>query len=335
MSHFVVLVIGENWEEQLAPYQENNMGDCPREYMVFHNAEPEYREQWENEEIDMVIAPDGRILHTWDKEFTKLDSTSARAMRDNVLSTGHSTYMQVIPEGFKIEKVPFNKVYPTFDQFMRDWARCGYSPEQGAYGYWMNPNAKWDWYELGGRWTGFFTLKEGRVGSLGSPGLMTPPAEVGTADQAKNGDIDWEAMREEAGVEGGKHWDKFWNVARNLAPVSWRGMLKKHEGNIDVARKEYHNHPSVRALNSANIYPGEDAWEKYGNDRQAYVEKCKKRAFATFAVVKDGIWHEQGEMLMFGIVENEKNEDMWIIEWDELVGTTPDDTLFTIVDCHI
>ena len=35
MSHFAVLVIGSNPEALLAPYQENNMGDCPAEYLKF------------------------------------------------------------------------------------------------------------------------------------------------------------------------------------------------------------------------------------------------------------------------------------------------------------
>ena len=37
MSHFTVMVIGDNPEEQLAPYQENNMGDCPQEYLEFND----------------------------------------------------------------------------------------------------------------------------------------------------------------------------------------------------------------------------------------------------------------------------------------------------------
>lgn len=45
MSHFTVGVItkGKPSESQieilLAPYQENNMGDCPKKYMQFVNAE--------------------------------------------------------------------------------------------------------------------------------------------------------------------------------------------------------------------------------------------------------------------------------------------------------
>jgi len=35
MSHFTVLVIGKDVEEKLAPFQENNMDDCPKEYLKF------------------------------------------------------------------------------------------------------------------------------------------------------------------------------------------------------------------------------------------------------------------------------------------------------------
>lgn len=29
-------------------------------------------------------------------------------------------------------------------------------PVMGKRGYWQNPNAKWDWYQIGGRWSGYF-----------------------------------------------------------------------------------------------------------------------------------------------------------------------------------
>lgn len=34
--HFSIIVAGDNYEEQLAPFQENNMGDCPNEYLEFY-----------------------------------------------------------------------------------------------------------------------------------------------------------------------------------------------------------------------------------------------------------------------------------------------------------
>ena len=62
----------------------------------------------------------------------------------------------------------------------------------------LGTNPKWDWYQLGGRWTGFFKLKEGREGALGSPGILTEPAEDGWVDGALKGDIDFEGMRDAA-----------------------------------------------------------------------------------------------------------------------------------------
>lgn len=33
--------------------------------------------------------------------------------------------------------------------------------EDDGYEYWYNPNGKWDWYQVGGRWTGSIKLKDG------------------------------------------------------------------------------------------------------------------------------------------------------------------------------
>lgn len=50
-----------------------------------------------------------------------------------------------------------------------------------------NPNSKWDWYQLGGRWSGFFKLKAGKEGICGE---LAEPAKEGTCDQALKGDIE-------------------------------------------------------------------------------------------------------------------------------------------------
>lgn len=35
-----------------------------------------------------------------------------------------------------------------------------YEKHENMYGYWKNPNSKWDWYQIGGRWRGFFPVKK-------------------------------------------------------------------------------------------------------------------------------------------------------------------------------
>lgn len=156
MSHFAVAVIvhdGGCLDDLLAPYQENNMGDCPRKYLEFVSVEEEYREQYETESTTKIKTPDGRLLWPWDEEF-RVSGT---------FGTGTDTHK--VPEGMGYEEkeIKLSELYPTFAAFMEDFA--GYEspdPETGKYGYWENPNAKWDWWQVGGRASNWFKTKDGQ-----------------------------------------------------------------------------------------------------------------------------------------------------------------------------
>lgn len=128
MSHFCVAVITDGTkgvEEMLAPYQENSMGDVPREYLRFYDAAETERESYEGGSGEFVRYKD-RLYGIHDKEFD-FD-------HGMVKSLPHVS-------------IPFTTLYPTIEEYLRDWG--GYEdvdPETGRYGYWENPNAKWDWW---------------------------------------------------------------------------------------------------------------------------------------------------------------------------------------------
>lgn len=71
MSHFTVAVITEGVpttekiEKALAPYQENNMGDCPKEYMEFHSLSKEYKDEYETGTTERVRLKDGTLVYPW------------------------------------------------------------------------------------------------------------------------------------------------------------------------------------------------------------------------------------------------------------------------------
>lgn len=146
--------------------------------------------------------------------------------------------------------------------------------EDGKYGYrsTYNPRARWDWYSLGGRWRGFFQVKEGvKVGYRGGRGdivvgnieLPAPRdnaegnveavtaqmsamlGETSTfgdaegdnmqarADLARKGDIDFEAMRTLAGADADALYDQFEKVTEGLpVPPTWE-QVRKNNGAID------------------------------------------------------------------------------------------------------
>lgn len=105
---------------------------------------------------------------------------------------------------------------------------------------------------------------------------------------------------------------------------------------IAEAREFYCDQSAVRALIKVNprVY-GFDLNDDLNDDRDAFVQKARDRAISTFAVVRDSKWFAKGEMGWWAAVHDEKQEGQWLREFNKLLDELPDDTLLTVVDCHI
>lgn len=55
----------------------------------------------------------------------------------------------------------------------------------------------------------------------------------------------------------------------------------------------------------------------------------------TFAILKDGLWFQRGEMLYWGIVADEKEEEIWRAQWKSLLENLEPNTPLTLIDAHI
>jgi hypothetical protein len=199
-----------------------------------------------------------------------------------------------------------------------------------------NPNKKWDWYELGGRWTGKFKLKlDATTGRLGRPGLMTDVGHIGTADQAIKRDIDFDGMRDEAGAKAGVTWDNAHRIIAGREFRSWDALREAHPGNIEAARAEYWAQPAIKDLDAAKLTGFHDDASQFLASREQYVQTARDAACATFAVLKDGTWYERGAMGWWGAVHDEKDRDEWNRQFTALLDSVHDFTLLSIYDCHI
>ena len=327
MSHFTVMVIGDDPECQLKPYQENNMGDCPKEFLTFHDVEDEYLKQYKTDSVEKVVMSDGRLLNTWDDSF--------KVKGPNLFDD-----KTIIPPNLKKKKVKFTKLFKTFEEYMNDW--CGFKSrdsKKNRYGYWENPNKKWDWYQLGGRWSGFFKLKANAI--------MTVKSEKpGWVDQAYKRDIDFVGMRNHVADEAAERYDRVARLLGGQIPtisLSWETFLKR-KGNIDTKRKQYHAQPALKAVEKVRQenLSSEDknclTWlnlEDYQSGRTEYIAKAMRDAISTFAVIKDGKWYERGEMGWWACVSNEKDKGEWTKEFEKLLNSISEDTMLSVFDCHI
>lgn len=75
---------------------------------------------------------------------------------------------------------------------IKEQEESAYIDKDGNMWSQWNENAKWDWYQVGGRWAGFFKIKDGAFGERGENGLMGANRSAEGADVVKVGDIDWE-----------------------------------------------------------------------------------------------------------------------------------------------
>ena len=186
MSHFIGLVFlrpDADLDETLAPFNEQD-----EEYMEFVDKTDEVNAEWEKlrdtcpsegtytetiDRTDMVNeiwdnAPDS-IEPEDEKEFWKpytkkdyptptdiakdkgYDIVPDESKRDGV------RFEQAVERKWEYE--PSKEKFPTIDKFAKDY--YGYRKVNGRYGYMSNPNAKYDWYSEGGRWSGYLTNSEG------------------------------------------------------------------------------------------------------------------------------------------------------------------------------
>lgn len=157
MSHFTVLVAARNREELealLLPYHEYECTGI-EEYLEWVDKTDEGRNLFENEMEPFVKLPGGEIRSKYDDAFYV--ETPPRS--DDPFRMKRSEFR--LPEGAEIvEMTRAEAGLETFEEFVQDY--YGAKPIPGKPGRWgrlTNPNAKWDGWQVGGRWTGTLRLK--------------------------------------------------------------------------------------------------------------------------------------------------------------------------------
>lgn len=386
MSHFTVLVIGKDPEKQLAPYHEFECTGEDNEYVIDVDITEDTRKDYEENTSHMLKnEATGELLSSYDDRFYRDPTEEEKkkigplagngggqgmswASKDWQDGKGYRTKVHYLPEDWKEVEIPTKEV-KSFLQFALGWH--GYEMlavgevrgEEHKYGYVQvdkndnvvaivrhtNPNRKWDWYQIGGRWNGFFKVRQGVVAALGEPSLLAlrdPDYErPGTdrADQCLKADLDIEGMRNEAGQKAAKDYDLFLNVTGKFPKIKTfeqvaveNGFDKDDRKHWDSVREFYQAQAGVQALRENE----ETKWwweieDFLTQTRDEYINKARKSAFSTYAVVIDSQWHEKGKMGWWGISTNEVSEQEWLNQFNAFIDSAPNDTLFTVVDCHI
>lgn len=162
-----------------------------------------------------------------------------------------------------------------------------------------NPQSKWDWYEIGGRWKGRLRMKNGYP-----------------VDSAPAGLVDWDAMfspKVSAVAKNREFWDEY--------------VLGKVPGGVE--KENY-----LREKYPYEFYRPEYYLKRYGTKGE-YIRRLS--LWATHAVVDEKGWHEPGRMGWFGCSNaTPESERDWEDNYrSRFIDTLDPDDRVILVDCHI
>lgn len=222
--------------------------------------------------------------------------------------------------------------YKTVSDFLKSWFGCNNiskesenfdeSTAEGNYGIvsdddtkiikyvaYTNPNSKWDWWEVGGRWSD-------------SKDFVT---------QKKNINID--KMIEEYKLDLTETYTEVKAIFDKYPEHRmWRDILAECNDNYDKAREIYNTQPAAKELSRYWLTESEMQLIKNSTVEEYIVAKLKTYAPCFGVVTEDG-WYESGEMGWFATVRNE--DENWYDTFMNLWNSIPDDYYIWTVDCHI
>jgi len=333
MSHFTVMVIGDDAEKQLAPYHEYECTGVDDEYVIDVDCTDEVQE-WKDKIIYAGITKkDGEP----DYEFHE---AAAIKNLNGWTTMSRAEWLKSKGEDLATE--------------ISDW--FGYQlNDEGQYIRHTNPNSKWDWYQVGGRWSGFFKMKDtiNSGGQLGERSWTNKDKEIDLnyADVTTKGNIDIVGMQDGIRKRSETEFDNLVAAMGDTTPVSWSATREEYLENgktIEQARVVFHDTEFKKSISAWQEENGTEIGSFFGDiydefylrlpmnqARVRYVETAVMNVVTPFAFVKDSQWVEKGEMGWFGMSSNEMEKDDWTQKFYDMFMALPDDTILTMVDCHI
>lgn len=318
------------------------------EYILDIDTTTETIEEFEQDKTTMIKAPNGTLHDAYDPKFfrdPRPEEISEQTIGSGIISgishhtqdwgdgKGHRAKVRYIPAGYEEIQEPTKNV-KTIAKWLEDWrgekiVPYGQKPDiknEHKYGYTIlnetggiakcvrrtNPNDKWDWYVIGGRWPNMLLHKNGeKVNFL----------------QAR--DLDLEKMLLEERQAAAKQYDEFHEIVKGRKVPTWKEMEEAHK-DIEDARDAYHEHPVISDLKKHRAYTWSSDYAMYLVPREEFLGRVS--AFSTFAILKDGVWLEKGDG---GWASTPEEDQAWVEQYKKTIeGLLPEDWI-CVVDCHI
>jgi hypothetical protein len=208
-----------------------------------------------------------------------------------------------------------------------------------------NPESKWDYWRIGGRWGGYFPFRAEYREQVIQPEPGWDSPESIPPDHCDGGPklaLDLAALREEKAAQARKTYAEFHALVDGTPEaMPWSAFADNvSDGNgytIERAREEYRSQPRVKVIKDSDFRWHDDPVAEFGQPERQYVAKETAGAVPGYATVTlDGRWMAPGRMGWFGMsTETESDQIGYWEAANAYIEALPETTLLVALDCHI
>ena len=310
----------------LAPYCQNTENP---EYISFWDETDVGLEKYETGYVDFVKMPDGRVLPQGDYEFSRLyEVFNGQVYRKRFGKLHHRKRTKKARRFQIMPSRSFKELYPTFDNFMKNWWGAEYEEDTGRYGYYFNPNSMWDWYQIGGRWPfRFLTKCETRMTVHSEPNILSRDVPKRLAPDG----YQW--------VTGARKCDIAWDVMLEFYRKEQREQFRRYEQWLQERKIPQEYKEDYQISNDTIISWGDIVYHR-GETEENYLRKVGLGPECHYPIYTAAILDTEGLRTIYdtdmeGYEKDEKVRQAWARRVSDFIAKQPEDTLLLSIDCHM
>lgn len=191
----------------------------------------------------------------------------------------------------------------------------------------VNPDGHWDYWVIGGRWSGLLVSRPGRQG-LAAPDahrsiFATEAPTPGTWDRIRKADLDIEGMRERAATAANAKFERIQTAVAAFGPLP---------ASDDP---DWREHPTITALLLDPEFDDLEMATRAARGRDYVLNRARLGVLPGFATVVDGEWISPGRVGWWGTTDAQSDDyDTYYARVNRIIDDADDSVVFTLVDCH-
>lgn len=280
---------------------------------------------YENRSCDCVRLPDGRIVSLYDRSvYGKFVIQNGQVFQKKAGPLQHPMRTHTAKKMKALPDYPFKKLYKTMHEYAIDYCDYEYDEATEGYGYYCNPNAMWDWYQIGGRWPVTFLVKD-------------TCTEYSFGERSwGNGDTEFPCPEGYMWVSAARKKDIEWAAMKDLYLQRAKKRFQELESMFVTGETEPERYLLVK---DGSVFSFADLVYKIGESEEEYLNRCRlsdnwKYPVSFCDLVDENDWLAQGHDY-----QAPENEEQMTLTWEEtiqqFIEDLDEDDVLVSIDYHM